>query len=325
MRNVLNDISDIICVGDLCCDLIVPYGEMKQTLKKKDISKSTVDKMQVRMKCGGSVSNTVRMLGQIGQHPIFVTPLKEDDLGAFLKDEMIKNDVNMDYAVRSDKSNMYCIGVLDETGERMMFCFIPPWADYPTFRKTSFDPKLYEKHAIVFSSGMAITNDNDNNEAVLYFMKRMKDNGSMIVFDLNVRAESYGYSSDRKRSFEDMIGMCDIVLGSGTDELSTVTGKDSIREAADCILHMGNDETMTVVARNGADSIEIREKGLSDTVNVKPVRPVSTVGAGDMFDSIFIACVRKGYDVRTCVQKASDLTGYLISQSGGTSDISERI
>ena len=33
----------IICVGDLCCDLIVPYGKMQDALARGDISKETTD------------------------------------------------------------------------------------------------------------------------------------------------------------------------------------------------------------------------------------------------------------------------------------------
>ena len=119
----------IICVGDLCCDLIVPYGEMRQALAQGNISRETTERLQVSMQCGGSVGNTARHLGRLHADPVFVTPLKRDTLGEYLAGEMEKAGVNMRWATPSSRSNMYCAAVLDETGERTMFCFVPPWAD----------------------------------------------------------------------------------------------------------------------------------------------------------------------------------------------------
>ena len=103
----------IICVGDLCCDLIVPYGRMQEALSRGDISRATTEQLLVRMQCGGSVGNVARHLGRLNAHPVFVTPLKRDSLGEYLSSEMEKMGVNMDWTVPSEKSNMYCIGVLD--------------------------------------------------------------------------------------------------------------------------------------------------------------------------------------------------------------------
>ena len=71
----------IICVGDLCCDLIVPYGKMQEALRSGDISKEVTDKLQVTMQCGGSVGNVARHLGRLKKRPVFITPLKKDGLG----------------------------------------------------------------------------------------------------------------------------------------------------------------------------------------------------------------------------------------------------
>ena len=78
----------IFCIGDLCCDLIIPYGKMKQMLAAGDISKSSASGVQVAMRCGGSVGNTARALGRLSARPVFLTPLSEDELGLWLKKQM---------------------------------------------------------------------------------------------------------------------------------------------------------------------------------------------------------------------------------------------
>ena len=301
----------IICVGDLCCDLIVPYGKMRQALLRGDISRDVTDKLQVRMQCGGSVGNAARHLGHLGMHPVFVTPLRRDSLGEYLSAEMEKKGVDMRWAAPSDKSNMYCVAVLDEQGERTMFCFVPPWADYPRFKENSFDIVPDFADQILFTSGMAFLEDVENNAAVLSFFERRKAAGAKIVFDLNVRAESYGFEGERRRAIEKMISICDILLGSGLEEFSQVTGAGTIREAAFRLLELG---AAAVVARDGGDPILILGQDNDMYVSVTPVIPVSTLGAGDSFDAKFLEQIASGAEICRAVREASDYAGAYISR-----------
>ena len=320
--------KQIICVGDLCCDLIVPYGQMQNALTCGDISKETTDRLQVTMQCGGSVGNVARHLGRLQRHPVFITPLKKDALGAYLSSEMEKNGVDMRYASPSEKSNMYCVAVLDQSRERTMFCFVPPWADYPRFHKKSFEAvprksssglqaadELDPEGEILFTSGMAILEDKENNAAVLQFFKDRKASGALIVFDLNVRAESYGYEGERRRAMEEMIALSDILLGSGREEFSQVTGRDEIREAAEALLQAG---AGAVIARDGGNPILVLGKDTDGAteemlIPVRPVVPVSTLGAGDSFDAKFLCCIAAGEEITEAVRKASDYAGDYIS------------
>ena len=54
---------DILCVGDLNGDLIVPYGKALKQSKGED-------PVQVSFRVGGTVSNTVQFLGRLGTIPI---------------------------------------------------------------------------------------------------------------------------------------------------------------------------------------------------------------------------------------------------------------
>ena len=339
----------IICVGDLCCDLIVPYGKMKEALASGDISKETTGSLQVVMQCGGSVGNVARHLGRMEAHPVFVTPLRKDSLGEFLSSGMEESGVDMRWTAPSEKSNMYCVAVLDESGERTMFCFVPPWADFPRFQAESFREVpgfsgmgtflsadasgVSDRGEVLFTSGMAILDDAENNAAVLRFFRDRKGSGAKIVFDLNVRAESYGYEGERRRAMEEMIALSDVVLGSGREEFCQVTGRHDIREAAEQLLLRG---AGTVVARDGGRPVlilgrdeaggaaeaaggdggneEALRSGMTGTwIPVKPVRPVSTLGAGDSFDAKFLCCIASGEEISAAVREASDYAADYIS------------
>ena len=235
--------------------------------------------------------------------------------------------MDMSWAAPCEKSNMYCVAVLDQTGERTMFCFVPPWADFPRFSEKSFeaipetacwkqaDEAQASEEEILFTSGMAILEDVENNKAVLDFFRRRKAAGAKVVFDLNVRAESYGYEGARRSAMEDMISISDIILGSGADEFSAVTGSRDLHRAAGLLLE--SMQAGTVIARNGGGPILILGEGADNTdgtiISVRPVEVVSTLGAGDAFDAMFLKQISQGTPIPQAVRTSSDYAGELIS------------
>ncbi|NPV57495.1 MAG: carbohydrate kinase family protein [Anaerolineae bacterium] len=300
---------EIICVGDLCADLIIPYGEIKNTISKMRESLA-VEEQSVVFRSGGSVGNTAKVLGKLHQNPIFITHIGNDQAGQFLKQEMEKYHVKMDHAIASDKGSVICIAVLDENRDRTMFVWVPPWSGLDHYTLNSFSEEIYKKPAIIFSSGMVLTNDIESGNAILAFIERMKENNSILVFDLNIRAESYGFEAQRRQLFERVLQYSDVVLGSGIEEFGQLTGKNNMIDAVRAI---ANDHSC-IIARDGSLPILIREGDRQITVKVEAVKPACTVGAGDTFDAAFLMALRKGYNIENCVTFANKIAGYMISR-----------
>ena len=49
-------------------------------------------------------------------------------------------------------------------------------------------------------------------------------------------------------------------------------------------------------------------------IPLKPVIPVSTLGAGDSFDAMFLNCIAAGAQIPEAVRRASDYAGEYISK-----------
>ena len=73
----------IVCIGDLCADLIIPYGEAKKNISA--IKEGNIKSQSVTLRSGGTVGNTSMVLGKLGADPVFITDLCEDSLGKFLR------------------------------------------------------------------------------------------------------------------------------------------------------------------------------------------------------------------------------------------------
>lgn len=301
---------DIICVGDLCADLIIPYGKAKNTIQNIKSDPRNINEQKVSFRSGGSVGNTAKVLGKLKQNPIFITNVGNDQVGDFLKREMESSNVNMSYSQTTDKGSIICLAVLDDTGDRTMFTWIPPWSALDNYTTNSFSEELYKKPAIVFSSGMSLTNNIESGEALLDFFRCMKESQSILVFDLNIRVESYGYQPGRRQLFNEVLQYADIIIGSGIEEFGQITGKSNMEEA---VLSLANKDRC-IIARDGGSPVLIQDGYEQETVEVDLVTPVNTVGAGDTFDAAFLMALREGYNITDCVSFANKIAGYMISK-----------
>jgi sugar/nucleoside kinase (ribokinase family) len=107
-----------------------------------------------------------------------------------------------------------------------------------------------------------------------------------------------------------MIALSDVLLGSGAEEFSQVTGTENIHEAAALLLGQG---AGTIIARDGGSPILILGPKTDEYIPVRPVTPVSTLGAGDSFDAMFLCRIAAGDDIGQAVRKAADYAGAYIS------------
>ena len=312
----------ICCIGDLCADLLLPYGEVKKHLS--NLKKGSVDYSEVCFQQGGTCGNTSAVLGKLGAEPYFVTDLCGDKIGHYLRDVMISDGVNMSWSKEDpDKANMVCIAVIDEDNERVIFPWLPPGSDYPKFSADNLS-LIPDEAMLVFSGGMVMNNDPASMAAVCEKAETLKKAGSTIVFDLNVRAETYGMNRARKEAYERMIRTTDIVIGSGIEEFTAVTGALSVDEAVSMLAQ--NDRT--VIARDGRKPVIVAEGDSRISVPTEAVFVWQTIGAGDTFNAGFLYALSRGLDAVQAVSFANGIAAHMISTSGHLpvpSDIEARL
>lgn len=299
----------ILCIGDLNADLLLPYGKAKQKIENKNIDSN--DPCCVTFQGGGSVANTARVLGKLGMNPYFVTDLCKDNIGDFLKQEMINMHVDMSYSKTRDNGTMVCVAVVEEDGSRVIFPWMPPHADVPHFKKDSFETIPIEDY-FVFTSGMVLNNDIETMQSIYDFISTLKEKtNSIFMFDLNMRIETYGYSEERKHYYKLYTNLADIIVGSGEDEFLPLTNKENMIDA----IHAFSRDKI-IIARNGGEPIYLIHDKQEEIIECKKVKPIHTIGAGDTFNGIFIASYMNRYSLVDSVKRASYGASYMISHSG---------
>ncbi|MBQ9327944.1 MAG: carbohydrate kinase family protein [Solobacterium sp.] len=313
----------LCCIGDLCADLLLPYGEVKQHLR--NLKQGAVDYSEVLFRHGGTCGNTCTVLAKLGEEPYFVTDLCGDNIGRYLSQSMREYGVNLSWSKGNPaKANMICIAVIEENNERVMFPWLPPGGDYPIFSNDNLSLIPEDEPMLVFTGGMVMNNDPDSMNAVCEKVERLKKNGSTVVFDLNVRAETYGMSAERKAAYDRMIAASDIIIGSGVEEFAAVTGALSLEAAVDQLSEL----CQAVIARDGKKPVLVGQKTRRTYVPTEAVFVWQTIGAGDTFNAAFLYAIHHHLSIEQAVAFANGIAGYMISSSehlAVPNDIEERI
>jgi sugar/nucleoside kinase (ribokinase family) len=299
---------NILCVGDLNADLVLPYGEAKRL---KTQGKTDGTRTKAVLQGGGTMGNMATVLGRLGSHPYLLTDLCSDAIGRFLIKDLEANGVDLSYSVTGEHTSMVCIAIIDE-GERLVFPWVPPGGSLPVFRDDTF-AKVPNQDFWILMSGMLLTNEPETMDAVLRFAHRMKENThSRILFDLNLRIETYGLSRARRRAYEQMLELSDIVLGSGVEEFGVLSGTDDLRQGAQAMAREGR----IVIARNGALPTIVLDGEKETVIESEKVKPLSVLGAGDTFDAAFTHALSQGSSPENAARFAVHCACYMISHSG---------
>lgn len=298
----------ILCIGDLCLDVLIPYENTLELIRKGSVAQE-----KVTYRHGGTVANTASVLGRLNEDVVLVTDMGDMEIDQYLRKELIDCGVDMSMSIPGNHSIMDCLVVLGKDGERTIFPFLPPGTDYPKFTKDSFQEALFKESYYIFTSGMILNNDLETMESTYQFIKSMKEkNGSVFVFDLNARFATYGLNQDRRKYFELYIELADILLGSGDVEFLPLTTCKNMLEAARTFVT----DQRIVIARNGSHPVHILQQGKESVIEVPKVVPINTTGAGDVFNAAFMKCLRHGLKLENAVSYASYIASYVISHKG---------
>jgi len=150
----------------------------------------------------------------------------------------------------------------------------------------------------LFVSGITPALRADVRDAFITLLERAAAAGTTIFLDLNFRSKLWTWA-DARAALKPVIGLCQVVLASET-EASSLTETASYQEAAQALLALGAKEVVIKRGPEGATYFS------GDVVIDAPAHAipivVDPIGAGDAFDSGFVAGRVKGYSLERSLQ-----------------------
>lgn len=299
----------VLCYGDICPDLIIPYGA---SLDLRDGTDIDPEQLSVQVSHGGSVANTCVGIARQGVPTLFCGTVGNDGYGRMLYDGLVSEGVDVSMFRKDDDCRtVLVLIVMDQSGERMTFACPRRHASQHSIRKDQLPDGIEERIGWLHCAGITLR-EPPACDVQLDLMRRCRKAGVPVSLDVNVRVESIKdpiFTENIRQAAE----LCTVLLGSAADEIAPFAGtKDPV--AAACSLVRAN---RVVIARDGAHGASVYTEQGTFHQDAFPVTVKDAVGAGDAYNAGFVAAQMKGLSPAESNRMACATAAFCVTGDGG--------
>ena len=267
----------VLCIGDSCMDILIPYGEAMQGLPA-----------DIRMSCGGTAANTASGLGRLGVPCAFLGKAGDDYSGRMMRQSLVDDGVDVShFTLDRQLVSVQILSVIGKDRDRFNFLMPKERPSHLEIYSSDLTDDLLD-FDIIHTSGLMLFEE-PAASSVCAFLKKTKQAGKTVSLDINMRIETGGRDTSR---LLEAVSCTDYLFGSAAEELIPLSGKKTEEEAAEFFMRQG----CTVIARKGSRGSDLYSaNGISHCSGFR-VDVADTVGAGDCFNSGFLYALSRGLD-----------------------------
>ena len=263
----------------------------------------------IRLRMGGTSGNTAYGLVKLGVSTMILAAVGDDYYGRLLRDDMVASGVDASCVVIAESEpTLINIILAGESGDYRMFAWpetggalwhIAP-EDVPADLPTSVD--------WVHFCGATLERD-PAGATLSAFAESCAASGAIVSIDLNVRSECFGWREEYGASIRRVIELSSVVFGARSAEYGFF---------AEDPRNLTTEKRMIVV-REGSKGCTLYSRDGESSLGIYDVPVVDTIGAGDAFNSGFIAAAIVGLTPRECLAWANACGNYSVQFEGGRS------
>ena len=233
---------------------------------------------------GGGPANTAKALAKLGITTQFIDGISNDIYGQMAADELLADDVLLDYVKYSDKPTCLAIVSLSKTGGATYEFVIDDTATFDFDRSWLPDPAQLKPSLLHIGTLVTAI---EPAASVLFEWAKYVGEHAPIVFDPNIRP---AVMSDRKAyisQVERWVGISSAVKVSDDDIYWLYPGQD-LDQVAKRWLDMGPE---LIVVTFGDKGLAGYRENTKTSVDAKKVVVADTVGAGDTVGAILVEAI----------------------------------
>lgn len=257
---------------------VIALGELLIDFTENGISENGNPLLEANP--GGAPCNVLAMLQNLGKKTAFIGKVGKDAFGKYLAETVQEIGIDITGLVQDEEIPTTLAFVHTAAdGDRSFSFYRNPGADM-MLAKDEIDYSKIDEAKIFHFGTLSMTHEGVR-EATKQAVARAKEKGLLISFDPNYRPLLWKDAEVAKEMMRYGFEQCDI-LKISDDEITFVTGKDTIEEAIVAFCELYQPKLMSVTCgKNG--SIVIYE-GLKVPCEAH-IRPdtIETTGAGDTF------------------------------------------
>ena len=230
---------------------------------------------------GGGPANTAKALARLGHDVHFIDGISSDTYGQAARTELLRDSVNLDLALASDKPTCTATVTLDAAGGASYEFLIDGTATFDFAASWLPDPYRFQPQVLHIGTLVTVI---EPGASALYDWAMQVAEFAPIVFDPNIRP-SVQPDRDLYEAAVEKWAALSAVIKVSDDDLAWLFPEVSIDDVANRWI---NDGVFLVVVTRGANGIVgFTEDGRVEVPGVK-VDVVDTVGAGDTVGAIVV-------------------------------------
>ena len=229
---------------------------------------------------GGAPCNVLAMLQNLGKKTAFIGKVGKDAFGDYLKDTVCQAGIDVTNLIQ-DATVPTTLAFVHTAadGDRSFSFYREPGADM-MLSESEIDYSQISDAKIFHFGTLSMTHDGVR-AATIKAVDYAKSHGLLISFDPNYRPLLWKKEEAAKEMIRYGCSVCDI-LKISDDEITFITGKDTVEEAIPLFMKMYQPKLMCVTCgKHGSIAIYKDMQVACDAV----LRPdtIETTGAGDTF------------------------------------------
>lgn len=154
---------------------------------------------------GGSELNVVSGISLLGLRTGIVTKIPDNDMGRFIKNKIRFYGVSDDYLIYDSSENRRIGIYYYESGaypRKPAVMYDRAFSSINSIGIDEIDPKIYSDSRVFHTSGITLALSENCRKTAVEMIKRFKEKGALISFDVNYRANLWNEETARKTIYE---------------------------------------------------------------------------------------------------------------------------
>jgi sugar/nucleoside kinase (ribokinase family) len=306
MKKVLglgNALTDVLLQvsEDSLRELGLPKGSMNLiTLEQAEQIQMRFASVRKRMVAGGSASNTITTISQLGGTAAFIGKIGNDEVGKFYREDMIKNGVTPILLTSSTQMSGCSVVLITPDGERTFATYLGAAAD---MHAEDIKKEAFVGYDIFHIEGYLV----QDNELIEKAMRLAKEAGCMVSLDL----ASYNVVNENQRFLKDLISKYVDIVFANEDESFAYTHLNPEESVAK--LAQQCDIAVVKVGKRGSYVQQSNERYHIGAITTSCT---DSTGAGDLYAGGFLHALSDGFDIRRCGEIGTIAAGRIVEVVG---------
>ena len=257
--------SKIYCIGETVYDIIFKNGQ------------------PVAAKAGGSMLNSSVSMGRMHLPVHFISEYAADNIGDNIDASLKSANINTQYVFRyADGKTSIAIAFLNEKNDAS-YTF---YKQLPEKRLDIAFPNVQAGDIVLFGSFYSI--NEDIRSIVKSFIEKAKAAGALIIYDPNYRKAHLHELNALKPMILENMALASLVRGSNED-FEMIFGVQSFEDAYNKV----SEFCKILVYTENSKGVHVKTPNLQTYSKTRSIIPVSTIGAGDNFNTGIITGLYK--------------------------------